>query len=240
METLTKLRLTGMVKSLEELLNSSAINGMSAEEVVGILADREYTDRENRRTNRRLKSAKLRLQAMIEDIDWKVKRGLDKTAMTALFSCDWIKRKQHVIFTGLAGTGKTWLSCALAEKACREGYSTKFIRYPRLFTELATARIDGSMPKYLAKLAKIDLLVLDDWGQQLGEVERRELFEIIEDRNERSSIIITSQHPVASLHATIGDPTIADAIFDRIVHRAHEFSLSGPSLRDESNLTKKK
>ena len=236
MENLAKLRLHGMAKALEELTRTGAVTGMSPEEVTGLMVDRELTDRENRRTARRLKTASLRLPAMIEDIDWRADRGLDKSAMSSLFSCEWIRRRQHVIFTGPAGTGKTWLSCALAEKACREGFTTRFIRYPRLFTELATARIDGSLPKYLAKLAKTDLLVLDDWGQQLGEVERRELFEIIEDRNERSSVVITSQHPIESLHATIGDQTIADAIFDRIVHRAHEFKLSGPSLRDKANL----
>jgi len=240
LETLTKLRLHGMTSALEELMRSTAITGMNGEEVAGIMADRELADRESRRTTRRLKSAKLRVKAMIEDIDWKARRGLEKTVMTSLFSCDWIRRKQHVIFTGPAGTGKTWLSCALAEKACREGYSTRFIRYPRLFTELATARIDGSLPRYLAKLAKVDLLILDDWGQKLGEVERRELFEIIEDRNERSSVVITSQLPVSALHASIGDPTIDDAIFDRIVHRAHEFCLEGASLRNDSNLTDRK
>ena len=147
MENLAKLRLHGMAKALEELTRTGAVTGMSPEEVTGLMVDRELTDRENRRTARRLKTASLRLPAMIEDIDWRADRGLDKSAMSSLFSCEWIRRRQHVIFTGPAGTGKTWLSCALAEKACREGFTTRFIRYPRLFTELATAKIEGSLPK---------------------------------------------------------------------------------------------
>ena len=226
----------GMVKAIEELKQTGSWTSMSNDECIGLIADRELSERLHRRTTARIRKAKLRIAAMIEDINWQVPRGLDRGVMNNLATCEWIRRKQNVIFNGPTGTGKTWLACALADKACREGFTTRFVRFPRLFTELAQARLDGSTVKYMKELAKVDLLVLDDWGQTLGETDRRELFEIIEDRNEKSSLIITSQLPVDHWHEAIGDPTIADAILDRIVHRAHKVVISGRSLRGEQIL----
>lgn len=237
-ENLRALRLHGMLNAFQELQSGTALGKMTPEEVVGIIVDREVTDRDNRKMKRRLKTADFRQEARIEDIDWTPNRGLDRAVMMGLASGSWIQRHQNVIFCGPAGTGKTWLACALGEKACRMGYKTRFVRFPRLFTEISVARIEGNLTKYYRDLAKTDLLILDDWGQSLSEQERRDLFEIIEDRNDRSSTIITSQLPISNWHEAIGDPTIADAILDRLIHRAHNFSLHGSSLRAEQMMPK--
>lgn len=220
-----------MIRAVENLQQTGSWQKLSNDECLGIIVDQELTDRLNKRTAVRLKKAKLRSPGIIEDIDWSNPRGLDRAFVSSLASCDWIANKQNLILNGPTGTGKTWLACAFADKACREGFSTKFIRFPRLLEELSQARLDGSISKYVKDLEKTDLLILDDWGQSLNERDRRELLEIIEDRNEKSSLIITSQLPVNHWHEAIGDPTIADAILDRIIHRAHKIILTGKSLR---------
>lgn len=211
---------------------------LSFEERLANLIDREEVYRNNQRSKRRLSDAKLRERALFEDIDWSSPRDLDKSVMLSLSSCEWIRQHQNVIFCGPTGTGKTWLACALAHRACLEGLTSKFIRIPRLFGELNLAKSDGSYPKVMAKLAKINLLIFDDWGQPLNENQRRDFLEIIEDRTGSGSSIITTQIPVKNWHQIIGDPTLADAILDRIIHRSHSVDLSGDSLRKKHFIRK--
>ncbi len=204
---------------------------LSFEERIAILVDREELFRTNRQSINRIKAAKLKENAMIVDIDWQHPRKLDRQLMMSLCTCQWIKEHQNIAFTGKTGTGKTWLACALAYQACLEGFSSRFLRVPRLLGELKLAKADGSYDKLLGKLAKYDLIILDDWGQSLVESERRDILEIIEDRTGCRSTIITTQLPVEKWPEVIGDPTIADSIMDRFVHRAHPIKLSGDSLR---------
>lgn len=198
--------------------------------------EREETERTNRRSARRLREAKLKEAALIEDIDWRNRPGLDKGVMLSLAGCDWIRQRHNIILVGPTGTGKTWLACALAHRACLEGFSSYFTRVPRLFGELALARSDGSYGKTLSRLAKTNVLVFDDWGSPLADAERRDLLEIIEDRNGTASTVITTQVPVDQWHEVIGDPTLADAILDRLIHCAHVINLSGESLRKKRAL----
>ena len=199
---------------------------------VCLLLDREATERSSRRLKTRLRKAKLRQAAFLENIDFRKSRGLDKSLVLALAACDWIRDHQNVLVCGATGVGKTFLSCAFAQKACREGFSALYLRVPRLFQDLALARADGRYPKSMAQLAKTDVLVLDDFGLvPLGERDRRDLLEILEDRHELRSTIVTSQLPVPSWHEAIGDPTLADAILDRLVHNAHRIQLKGGSIR---------
>ena len=228
---LQELKLSGMVEAYEEIASSTKGLTLTIDEGIGLLADREDLHRKNRVMTRRLKSAKLRENALIEDIDWRHKRNLDKANMLSLSSCDWIDRHQNLIFVGQTGLGKTWLACALGQRACTHGKTTLFVRIPRLFGLINESRVDGSYERYLSSLSKANLLILDDWGQALTEQERRDFREIIEDRYDRGSIIITTQLPVDRWHEVIGDPTIADAIVDRIVNRAHKVTLSGDSMR---------
>ena len=221
-----------MAKAYEEMLSQAgATSDMSRDEVVGCLADREEIDRQNRGAERRLKRAKLREKAMIEDIDWRQKRELDKGAFMSLASCEWLRRHQNVVLVGPTGLGKTWLACALAHRACLEGFSALYLRVPRIFGMLNMARADGSYPRVMDNLARTNLLILDDWGQGLTELERRDLREVVEDRHARGSLVITSQVPTDRWHEVIGDPTVADAVVDRILNRAHRFTLKGPSMR---------
>ena len=205
---------------------------LSFEERLGLLVDREWTERENRRLAGRLAKARLRQAAALEDVDWRTPRGLDKSVVLALGSCQWIAQHQNCLITGPTGVGKSWLACALGHKACREGYSVFYLRLTRLWRELAVARGDGRYLKLLAGLARMDLIILDDLGTEaLGEAERHDLLEILEDRHERRSTLVTSQLPVGHGHEVIGDPTLADAILDRLVHNAHKLALKGESMR---------
>lgn len=231
MQKLWTLRLPGMAKALEELRGSAKAAAIGLEEGLALMVDREDVDRKNRATAKRIGVAKLREKAMIEDIDWQHRRGLDKGTVLALAGCDWIRRGQHVILVGATGLGKTWLACALAHRACLEGLSVRFYRLPRLLDDLAAARAAGTKPRMIDNLTRVNLLVVDDWGQGLTEQERRDIREIIADRDGRGSLIITTQLPVDRWHEVIGDPTIADAILDRIVSKAHRITLSGDSLR---------
>lgn len=232
LEKLQALKLTGMVEALDEQLSSPDINQLSFEERLGLMIDREMTTRDNRRLKSRLKKARLRQNACMEDIDYRHPRGLKRDQIQQLLGNRWLQEHQNVIIVGPTGVGKTWLACALAQKACRDGYTVEYLRLPRLLQDLNLARADGRYPKLIAGLAKTDLLVLDDWGlSPLTEGQRRDLLEIVEDRHNLKSTMITSQMPVEHWHELIGDPTLADAILDRLIHNAHRISLKGESLR---------
>jgi DNA replication protein DnaC len=230
-EKLKILKLTGMLKALEEQMSMTGISELDFFERFALLVDREFEERENRRLKTRLKSAKLRQSASVENIDYRSPRGLDRGLIASLSSCGWIGSK-NVIITGATGVGKTFIACALAQKAMREGFGAIYKRTPRLLRELAVAKGDGSYPKILNSLAKTDLLVLDDWGLTAFTGDQDlDLLEIIEDRHELRSTIITSQVPVDSWHALMANPTIADAILDRLVHNAYRINLAGESMR---------
>jgi len=231
-EKLHALRLTGMCQAWEDQAQLPDCESLSFEERLGLLVDRELTERDNRRLKTRLRTAKLRQPATVEDIDYRHPRGLDKTLMTRLVSCQWIADHATVLITGPTGVGKTWLACALAHKACREGYSAHYLRLPRLWRELAIAKGDGRYPKLLASWAKIDLLILDDFGlAALTDDHRRDLLEILEDRHGTRATLVTSQLPTDRWHDIIGNPTLADAILDRLVHHAYKLTLKGDSMR---------
>jgi DNA replication protein DnaC len=232
LEKLQQLRLSGMHKALTEQQRIAEIDTFGFEERLGLLADRELTERENRRLQTRLRQAKLKHQACFEDIDYRSPRSLDKALMLQLGSCRWLHEGLNLIINGPTGVGKTWLACALAQKACREGYTALYLRLPRLFEELQLAHGDGRFPKLMATFAKIDLIVLDDWGlASLGAEQRRDLLELLDDRHGQRSTLVTSQLPVEHWHEIIGDPTLADAILDRLVHNAYRLNLKGESMR---------
>jgi DNA replication protein DnaC len=235
--TLTKLealRLFGMARALNDQLQLPDCASLSFEERLGLLVDREATDRENQRLAARLKRARLRQSAAPEDVDFRHPRGLDHAQFLALCSGDWIKSRDNLLITGPTGVGKTYLACALAQKACREGYTVRYARTERLLSALTVARADGSYSRELAALARLELLVLDDWGlAPLSDAQRRDLLEILDDRYDRRSTLVASQLPVANWHQALGDPTLADAILDRLVHNAHRIPLQGESLRKQ-------
>jgi DNA replication protein DnaC len=232
MEKLYQMRLVTMAEGFKEQMNTPSQSSLSFEERFGMIVDREWTARENRKLQTRLKAAHLKLNASIEDIDYRHPRGLDKSLVLSLASCQWIKEHHNIIITGPTGIGKTYIAEAFANKACREGHSAVRFRSTRLLRELAVARGDGSYIKLLTRLAKMEVLIIDDWGlTPLSEDERKDFLEVMEDRHGLRSTIITSQYPVAKWHDLIGEPTLADAILDRIVHNAHKFTLKGESLR---------
>jgi DNA replication protein DnaC len=232
-EKLRQLKLSGMAEAFErQLTQRQAHEEMTFEERLALLVDTEATWRENKRLAQLLKNARLKQAAAVEDINFKHKRGLDKRMMAQLSSCEWIRNKQNLCITGPTGTGKTWLACAFGNAACRRGLSTLYVRATRLFEELTIAHGDGSFPRRMAQLSKVDLLILDDFGlAALGRNERHDLLELIEERHGSRSTLITSQLPVENWHEYLADPTIADAVMDRIVHSAHQVALKGESMR---------
>jgi DNA replication protein DnaC len=240
LEKLQALKLTGMLKAFSEQMTMPEVADLSFEERLGLLVDREMTERHERRLKTRLRQAKLRLSAALEDIDYRHPRGLDKALMLKLASCQWVKDRRNILITGPTGIGKTWLVCALAQKSCRQGYSALYLRLPRLLQDLPIAKGDGRYGKLMASLAKTDVLILDDWGlAQLHDEHRRDLLEVLEDRHDRRSTLVTSQFPVEHWHEAIGNPTLADAILDRLVHNAYKITLKGESMRKQrASLTK--
>lgn len=234
LDKLQTLRLTGMVKALSEQMQMPDIAELSFEERLGLLVDREMTERHDRRLKTRLRQAKLRLSAALEDIDYRHPRGLDRSLMRSLASCQWVRDRRNILITGPTGIGKTWLSCALGQAACRQGYTTLYLRLPRLLQELPIAKGDGRDPKLMASLARTDLLILDDWAlAKLNDDHRRDLLEVLEDRHDRKSTLVTSQFPLEHWHEAIGNPTLADAILDRLVHNAYKIILKGESMRKQ-------
>lgn len=232
LEKLQHLRLTGMHKALHEQLDLPDIAALGFEERLGLLADRELTERENRRLQSRLRQAKLKQNACLEDLDRQTPRGLDQALIAQLATGQWIREGLNCLILGPTGVGKSWLACALAQQACRQGFTTRYLRVPRLFEEFQLAHADGTFARLLRTLAKTDLIVLDDWGLlRLEATARRDLLELLDDRHGQRATLLTSQIPVEHWHDLIGDPTLADAILDRLVHNAYRISLKGESLR---------
>ena len=236
-EKMIQMRMRGMADAWLEQQQDREIENLTFDERLGLLVDAEALHRENKRMKRNLKQAKLRLSnACMEDLDYSPKRKLDKKLVRQLATCKWIALHQNIVITGKTGVGKSYLACALAQQACRKGHRVLYRRVSRLFDELALAHADGSYPRLLTKLAKTDVLVLDDWGLvQVGARERRDLNEIMDDRYGTRSTIITSQFPTDTWHDQLGDPTTADAICDRILSNAHRIKLAGPSRRKQEN-----
>jgi DNA replication protein DnaC len=221
-----------MARALEEQIRNPEIESLSFTDRLGLLVDHESVERENRRMKSRLKAARLREAAAVEDIDYRHPRGLDKALMLKLASCAFVREHLNVFITGPTGAGKTYLSCALGNKACREGFSVSYVRLPRLLENLGVGRGDGRYAKILDAFARIELLILDDWAiAPLTDEQRRDLFEILEDRYGRKSTIAVSQLPVEKWHDALGEPTLADAILDRLLHNGYKIALRGESLR---------
>jgi DNA replication protein DnaC len=230
---LRALKLDGMADAFVELASQAQAADLDHAEWLALLLDREAANRNTKRFQVRLRSAKLRhSQAAIEDVDYRTPRRLDKALFAQLAAGKWIAEHRNLLVTGPCGIGKSWLSCALAQKACRDGYTVYYARVPRLFADLELAHGDGRFARLFRTLVKTDLLILDDWGpDRLTAGSRRDLMEIVEDRHGRGSTLITSQLPLDKWHDIIGEPTFADAILDRIVHNAYRLELDGPSMR---------
>jgi DNA replication protein DnaC len=240
LQTLRRLKLTGMADALEQQIAQPQTQALSFEERIGLLVDRELTSRDNRRLTRLLRAARLKHPACVEDINYRHPRGLQRASLASLTSADWVRQRQSLLIVGPTGCGKTWLACALGNAACRQGLSVLYLRATRLLDDLRIAHADGSYTKKLAHLAKLDLLILDDWGlQKLTRAQAQDLLEVVDDRHGARSLLITSQLPIEHWHDTLGDPTLADAILDRVCHSAHKLLLTGESMRKNTTKTDK-
>ena len=233
LDQMAALGLTGMADAWKALAEQDPGQALDRNEWLGLMLDREALARGDKRFANRLRNAKMRFpNACIEDVNFAASRGLDRRQVLALAQGEWIKAKEQIILTGQTGTGKTWLACAFGHQAARLDHSVLYVRMPRLFEDMAMARLDGRFPKLVDKLARVQLLILDDWGTHgLTNQQRLDLLELFEERYQRRSTIITAQLPVSGWHDMIGEPTIADAILDRIVHNAHRIDLKGDSMR---------
>jgi DNA replication protein DnaC len=236
-QKLSELKLHTLAKAVREMLEAPPNNQLSFEEKLSLLVDREWTDRENRKVARRIKEARLSTRAASDEILCDPARGLERAQLRDLTSCQWVRSRHNVVVLGPTGIGKSFLANALAQEACRQGFRALFVRASRLLEQLAIARASADYNATLARIAKIDVLVLDDFLlAPLTDVERRDLLEVLEDRYGKTSTVITSQLPTKSWHEALGDPTIADAICDRLVHNAHVLTLRGSSLRRQKGL----
>ncbi len=240
-EKLKALRLEGMMAAWREQQTQPDMASLSFDERLGLLVDAEWTRRENARIGRALREAKLKMsQACVEDIDFPAKRELDKAVVRQLSSCRWVHEHQTILITGATGTGKSFIACALAQQACRKGFRAIYRRAPRLFEELALARADGTYPRALARFARFNLLVIDDFAiAPVTDVQRSDLLEMLEDRYGARATIITSQLDPSLWHDYLAEPTLADAICDRLLNNAHRLALKGPSRRKEESNNKK-
>jgi len=229
---LYSLKLSGMAEAFKEQIQRPDMSSLTFDERFGFLVDREWDVRQNRKLKRRLTMAKLKQLACVEDIDFKAERGIDKSVLLSLFECNWIKQNQNVIITGPTGVGKTYIACALANKALRQEYTSLYYRVSRLLQEIEISKGDGSYPSLMRRIERVNLLVLDDWGiSSFTEEDGRNLFDVLEDRNLKGSVIIVSQVPIESWYDMIPSPTIADAILDRLVHNSYKIELKGESMR---------
>lgn len=231
-DKLHTMKLNGMADAFTVQASQPDMNNLSFEERFGMIVEAQWTWKENCRMKRYLDDAKLKLQACAEDIDYRIQRGIDQSVMMHLVTCDWIRNFQNIIITGPTGIGKTFLACALVNRACRNGYRGMYLRGPGFYYQMALSRGDGSYGKIMNKLSKTHVLIIDDFGlTPMTDPERRDLLEVIEERHGRASTIITSQLPIENWHEVIGDPTLADAILDRLVHNAHKINMKGGSMR---------
>ncbi|MCX7120054.1 MAG: IS21-like element helper ATPase IstB [Legionellales bacterium] len=232
-DQLKTLRCQGMLEALQEQLLMADINRLSFDERFGLLLERECILRDSRRLTNRLRQARLKIvDACLEDVDYQSSRGLSKMVLNRLSQCQWVSRKENVLITGPTGIGKTYLGCAFANQACRQGFSARYVRLPKLLQTIVIAKGDGTYIKMMELLAKTSLLILDDWGvAPMTDCNRRGLLELRDDRYNHSSTVITSQLPVSLWHESIGDATLGDAILDRLVHNAHRIELAGDSMR---------
>ena len=231
-DKLNSMRLTGMAKGFRAQLENPETHNLPFEDRMALMVDMEFMERENRQLATRLKGAQLRQNAAIEDLDTKPSRGIDRALLASLSTCQWVKKHHNLLITGATGVGKTWLACALSHNACRLGITVSYHRLPALVQDLELARHDGRYKKVMRGIAKAELLILDDLGiAPIAQEQLRDLLEIIDERYQRGSILITSQLPVASWHDALGDPTMADAILDRVLHNAYKIELKGESMR---------
>ena len=234
-ERLNHMKLFGMVKGLEEQGANPEIAHLSFEERISLLTDREWADRENRRLTRLLKEAKFKVAACLEDLDFSASRGLDRSLIASLAGFDWLEQRHNMIICGATGTGKTYLSCAFGNGACRKSQRTLYFRIPKLLEALRISRVDGSYARLMAKFSRIQLLILDDWGlSALTEDQSKDILEVIEECIGKCSIIVAGQLPIENWHQAIANPTVADAILDRLVHNSYKFNLKGESMRKKS------
>lgn len=240
-EKLNAMKLTAMAKAFADQMQCPDITQLTFEERFGLIVDHQMTDLENRRMQNRLKKAKLRLPACLEDLDFKQGRGLDRSTVMSLALNQWVTSHHNILVTGPTGAGKSYLACALAQKACRDGYATLYQRVPRLLQEIAVSRLDGRYAKLIAPITKCEVLILDDLLiSPLTREEQRELLEIVEERYDRKATIVTSQLPVKAWHDAMQDPTLADAILDRLVHNAYKLELKGESMRRKRSMLDQK
>jgi DNA replication protein DnaC len=231
-ERLRAMRLTGMAEAFSRQMEDVQMHSLSFEERVSMMVDHQWMIRQDKALTRRLKNARLKIRASVEDIDYAKSRGLDRSLIRSLSTSEWVSTHHHLIIIGASGVGKTYLACAFAQKAARDGFTVLYSGSRRLFRDLAMARADGSLDRFFTKLARVDVLVIDDWVMSpLSDIERRDFLEICDDRYQTRSTILASQIPIAHWHERIGEPTLADSILDRLVHNALKIELKGPSMR---------